>query len=407
MILTAPMKQPAPGLAPVPDMYGSVHRSHILVVDDQLIMRRLIENFLSAAGFTELSFAEDGEQGLSMARERKPDVIVLDINMPNMDGFQVCRELRADPATASIPVIVQTALDSMDDRAQAFAAGATDLVSKPINAPELVARTRLHLEKTLLIRHLSDIHDRLEEELAAAYEMQLALLPDQEAIGKAIHDSDLRVTSLYRASSELSGDFWGLQRVSPTAMALYSADFTGHGIAAALNTARFHTILQGIEADWSEPLEVTEKANHALADILPCGTFATFIYGVVDFAKNEFRYVSAGAPQPVVGNHGDPASVRVLESSGLPLGISRVVRYEERRAEFARGSFLLLYSDALIETPDPAEPLFDQDRLTGWIADNLAGVRCGELIHRLSDKLLCQVEGPLQDDLTMVCVNFG
>lgn len=395
-----------PPLPEAPDMYGQVHRSRILVVDDQLVMRRLIENHLVAAGFSQLLFANDGEEGLQMARDERPDVIILDINMPKMDGFEVCRKLREDNKTASIPVIIQTALDSMDDRAQAFAAGATDLVSKPINAPELVARTRLHLEKTLLIRHLSEFHSRLEEELSAAYDMQIALLPQPEVIRKAVRNSNLRVSSLYQASSELSGDFWGLRRVSSTAVALYSADFTGHGIAAALNTARFHTILQNLSVDWNEPLNVAGEANRSLVDILPCGTFATFIYGIVDFATNEFRYVSAGAPQPIVGRYDEPDSVELLESSGLPLGINRVVQYQERVAPFEPGSFLLLYSDALIETPDPAEPIFDQSGLTEWIATNLARVSNGELIPYLSRALLSKVDGPLKDDLTMVCVNY-
>ena len=116
----------------------------VLIVDDELDNLALALAILEDHGL-ELATARDGQEGLDVAWRLRPDLILLDIRMPGMDGFAVCRRLKADAVTRDIPVIFLSALDQIEDKAQGFAAGGVDYVTKPFDARELLLRVRTHL----------------------------------------------------------------------------------------------------------------------------------------------------------------------------------------------------------------------------------------------------------------------
>ncbi len=113
----------------------------ILIVDDQLIGRQLLESILFREDY-ELFFAEDGQQALDQIYEHQPDVVLLDVMMPHIDGFEVCRRVRGDEKIKDTPIILVTALDDRDSRLNGFESGANDYVSKPIDRLELLARVK-------------------------------------------------------------------------------------------------------------------------------------------------------------------------------------------------------------------------------------------------------------------------
>jgi len=116
-------------------------RKTILVVDDEAANRHLMETILAAEG-GEIVTAADGKQALALVTENPPDLILLDIMMPDMSGFDVLRAMKADAATAGIPVIMVTALDNPDAMAQAIEGGADEVLTKPVNAAELLLRVK-------------------------------------------------------------------------------------------------------------------------------------------------------------------------------------------------------------------------------------------------------------------------
>src|SRR5688500_8576381 len=137
----------------------------VLIVDDNPNNVALLGGVLREAGY-KVRGAADGEQALKIAASRRPDLILLDLQMPGIDGYEVSRRLKKDPATRDIPIIVISALDDVSDKVKAFEAGAVDYVPKPFQAPEVLSRVGAHLG---LLRVQRELRGR-EEELAAQNE---------------------------------------------------------------------------------------------------------------------------------------------------------------------------------------------------------------------------------------------
>jgi phosphoserine phosphatase RsbU/P len=222
----------------------NIRNSRILVVDDNRVNRHLLMAVLQRGGFPNVSMAEDGIDALARIEESAPDLILLDLMMPRMDGFEVCRRVRANSAWKDLPILVQSSLSSSDDRKQAFSAGATDFVTKPINATELLSRVRIHLENQALLRDLQGYRSRRQTELALARSMQERLLPPPSRLAQARTDLGLSLSAHFEPSSELGGDFWDLRRDDRNRLIVWLVDFSGHGVGAALNTFRLHAILR-------------------------------------------------------------------------------------------------------------------------------------------------------------------
>jgi len=147
-------------------MKNDVNKSSvILIVDDTPINLEMLFDFLGQAGFTVL-IAEDGESAIARAEYAPPDLILLDILMPGMDGFETCRLLKSSELTQDIPVIFMTALSETVDKVRGFELGAVDYLTKPLQHQEVLARIQLHLKLRTLTKTLQEQNLRLESEIA-------------------------------------------------------------------------------------------------------------------------------------------------------------------------------------------------------------------------------------------------
>ena len=186
-------------------MYGETtghpKSSRILIVEDNPRLQSLISSILVSAGYTDITCADDGLDGLEKLAAQDPDLVLLDIMMPRLDGWGFLEKVRAESRHAGMPILVQTALDDPEQRARAFKLGATDLVTKPINAAELIARVGIHLENKWLIRNLKAYHDRVEKELRLAHDMQLALIPSPARLKEVGASVEMTLSGHFKASS--------------------------------------------------------------------------------------------------------------------------------------------------------------------------------------------------------------
>ena len=161
---------------------ASARRPEVLIVDDQPANLDVLRRLLERDGYS-LSVAHNGPRGIELARATRPDIILLDVVMPGMDGYEVCRRLQAEPDTAGIPVVFITARDDEADLLDGFTAGGVDYIPKPIREHEVLARVRTHVRLAQLMRELEGANQELRREIEQRQRLkgQLTLISEREA----------------------------------------------------------------------------------------------------------------------------------------------------------------------------------------------------------------------------------
>lgn len=373
----------------------------ILVVDDQEWSRAILEGYLRAAGFNNLDFACDGVEAIQRIDRAMPDLVVLDIVMPELDGYAVCEHLRGNERMSDLPILVQTVLDEPTQRFKAFEKGATDLVNKPVNRQELLARVAVHLQNRMMIRDLRDYRQRVTSELSLARNMQLSLLPKPDQIQAIETSHGISLASAFQPSTELGGDIWGIRPLDTGGLAIFTCDVAGHGVGAALNTFRIHALMQTLLRP-DDPASALDELNSRLSGVLPPGLFATMFYGVLETSVDRVVYASAACPAPLV--HG-PNTLVAGNGTGFPLGIYGGARYENRILDFPKGSALFLHSDALIEAQSSDGTMLEDAGVAALVGRIPSGSPAPRYIDTIASAFTDHLDGrSLPDDLTLVCL---
>jgi len=207
--------------------------SRILIVDDATENIDILATALS--GYRKM-IALNGERALKLAfSDNPPDLILLDINMPGMDGYEVCQVLKTNEKTREIPVIFLTANTDSESIVKGFEMGANDYLTKPFNIGEMLARVKTHLalkkSKDDITRLLSDIESKnklITSSIEYAQTIQQALLPDRKYMEQVLPEHFI----LYRPKDIVSGDFYWVKKIDNTVM-LAAVDCTGHGVPGA------------------------------------------------------------------------------------------------------------------------------------------------------------------------------
>ena len=212
---------------------GQEVKETILLVDDNATNLQVLLQTLKPVG-CRLLVAKNGEKALSIVHKSRPDMILLDIMMPGIDGFEVCRRLKADPATAAIPVIFLSALDETADKVKGLQMGAVDYVQKPFQAEEVIARVNTHLTIHRLSREVQNQRDQIEHELQVTSELQRDLLPaDLPQI------DGLKLGVHYETSRYAGGDYYDILQLPDNNWGFLVADAEGHSAPAAARGTPF------------------------------------------------------------------------------------------------------------------------------------------------------------------------
>lgn len=241
----------------------------------------------------------------------------------------------------------------------------------------------------------------IPDEMHIARRMQSELLPSVAEMDWVLNRYGFKVSGFFETSSALGGDLWGLDPMDDHRFSLWLADFSGHGVTAALNTFRLHTLLQHISTDRDRPAAFLAEVNQRLAGLLPLGQYATMLYGVVDVRSGLFTYAAAAAPRPIVAT--PDGAVTGGDGSGLPLGVTRTATYVERSLELPPGAALFLASDALTETPAEDGTKLGSAGAVELLGRVMTARGAGIDVDAILAPFLATVKRPLRDDLTAVC----
>lgn len=373
----------------------------ILLVDDDALTRAFMKKALNKHGFTNIIFAHSAEAAIEIIESAVPDLVILDIFMEGKTGLECCEWIRSKPNLRDLPVLMLTSATDIQLRFKAFDSGATDFVNKPLHSEELHARVKVHLQNRLILNSLQRYKMRLGMELQSAHELQSAILPTQEEMDNVRQRCRLEFASHLDMSSEIGGDFWGMKSLFPYQTALWMVDFSGHGVAAAMNAFRLQAYLKEHSEAAARPGDYLSHLNEKLLRHLLRGHFATMFYGVVDTRGNRLHYACACSPHPLILRKN--GTVEKLDGTGTPLGICMQF-YPTQSIEFLPGDTLVLYSDALTETQNAAGEYITEENLMELLAAHK-----GESAARLKEILLAfftaHSHTDLVDDLTF-CICY-
>src|ERR1700723_3126740 len=265
----------------------------VLLVDDEPANIQIVNSILKDTYKTRI--ATSGAKALELAsQEPAPDLILLDVMMPEMDGYEVCSRLKSADHTRDIPVIFLTGQTEIDDETKGFEVGAVDYIHKPFSPAVVKARVRTHLVLRGIREQLESQLLIIQREMDKARQIQLSILPFQ--IPPIQH---LDIAARYVPMTSVAGDFYDFIVIDEKRIGILVADVSGHGMPAALISSMLKIALAGQTANALDPARVLDGLNQALCGKFE-GHFVTAIYIVIDTEKRSITYAGAGHPPLVV-----------------------------------------------------------------------------------------------------------
>jgi sigma-B regulation protein RsbU (phosphoserine phosphatase) len=341
-------------------------QSTILIVDDTPANLQLLSKMLSKQGYR-VRPVPDGAMALSVAQIEPPDLILLDIRMPDMDGYAVCEHLKADEKTRDIPIIFISALDATQDKVRAFRVGGLDYITKPFQVEEVLARVETHLSLRNLQKQLQDANNQMVMELTLAGEVQASFLP--RALPK-IPGWQLTVT--LQSSRETSGDFYDINLLPDGRLGLLVADVVDKGAGAALFMALSWTLFRTYATKFpEEPESVFSAVNRRILEDTSAKKFVTAFYGILDPASGSLIYCNAGHSPPFLFKLDASQDMGQLIRTGVPLGIFEDRTWKRGIEQLDPGDVLVLYTDGITEAQNIDNDFFGEDRLIESVRGNL------------------------------------
>jgi phosphoserine phosphatase RsbU/P len=343
----------------------------ILVVDDDALNRDVLARRLQRQGHRVL-LAPDGVTALEMLGGTPIDLVLLDVMMPGLDGYEVLREMKADPHLREVPVIMISGLTEIDSVVRCIEMGAEDYLPKPFNPVLLRARIGASLEKKHLrdqernyYQALKESQERLSAELGEAAAYVRSLLPAPVAGG------DILADWRFIPSMHLGGDAFGYSWVDADHMAVYLLDVCGHGVGAALLSVSVINVLRSQAlpgTDFRDPARVLGGLNETFQMDAQNESYFTIWYGVYHRPTRRLVYSSGGHPPAVLVTGGNEAEMILLRTPGLMIGGFPDAEYRNAACDVPPGGRLFVFSDGVYEITRPDGRAFEFADFTALLA---------------------------------------
>lgn len=373
--------------------------SRVLIVDDvktnvDILVEALRDDY-------KLSVAIDGAAALRSIEKSPPDLVLLDIVMPGLDGYEVCRRLRAHEPTRELPVMFLSSLEDVKNKAQGFEVGGNDYLTKPFELLEIKARVRSLLKAKA---YADAVREAMARDLRIAREIQMGILPAD--LAAATRGTGLDVHAVIEPAREVGGDLYEVLRVSDSRVVVALGDVSGKGIPAALFMAVAVTVLRTLARQIAEPDEILRRLNDELAEQNPRGMFVTLQCLVFDLVQRRVSCAGAGHHQLVVVSPGRAPRL-ACASSGLPAGLMPSNPIDREALPLEPGDTFVLFSDGVSEAMNPDEDFYGEDRLLAALAETSGATPAEMVTHVLADVRAFTAGAKQSDDITLLAARYA
>ncbi len=368
----------------------------ILLVDDNPTNLQILFQTLEGVG-CKLLIAKNGNGALTIAGKALPDLILLDIMMPDIDGYEVCRQLKADPATANIPVIFLSALGETEDKVKGLHLGAVDYITKPFQPDEVIARVNTHLTIHRLKREVESQKDQLEHELEVVSEVQRKLLP------KKLPEIDgFKLAAHYETSRYAGGDYYDIIELPENRWGFLIADAEGHSAPAAVLMAMTCVLFRAYPDSPNDPAAVLHYLNRHLCKVAD-PSFMTALYAVYDAGQQTMRVARAGQPLPMIYQASAKKAFELDCPGVYPLGIEPYeLEIPVTEIKLRPGDRFLIYTDGLSERFNAEGKTYGEERLLQPLAIDSAAAPQDVVAAIMGDVDQFAADHPADDDQALL-----
>jgi sigma-B regulation protein RsbU (phosphoserine phosphatase) len=361
--------------------------NRIVVIEDDPAIRSGLEATLRSEAYDVLT-AANGEDGYRLVQERQPDLVILDLLLPKMDGYEICGEIRRHGLAT--PILMLTAQDEEPSRVQGFDAGADDYVTKPFSVRELLGRVRAILRRS---EGRSDLAN--QRQLDQARQVQQRLLPAEIPQLPGFH-----IAASWIPARITSGDYFDVFALDDGVTAVCIADVCGKGMPAAMLMSNLQAAVKSHASRVMRPRDLCSRINRLMCRNVAEQGFISFFYAMIESRPKRLTYCSAGHNPPILVS-GD--GVCRLDCGGGLLGVFEHWRYDDREIQLQSGDRLLIYTDGVTESRDAAGEEFGENRLVDLVrrfeSTNAAGL--AEAVVGAARRFS---NGCFEDDLTVVSI---
>lgn len=322
----------------------------IMIVDDEPVNCQILINHLTLDGYSVIPVGS-GREALDMIDgQALPDLIILDIMLPEMSGYDVCRKIRETYSYGELPVIMLTAKTEPGDLVIGFEAGANDYLTKPVSREELLARVGSLILLKKSVRERNE-YSLIKQEMIIAHRIQRSLLENRLPESE-FTDIAIRYFPMY----EIGGDFYDIGLTGENKIALFIADVSGHGIPAAFISAMLKVVSSFYKGQAENPADFMEKINRSIYSFME-EQFITACYAVIDLDKRMVIQSNAGHwPMLIYRKSSD--EIIFDDNNGMPLGVDETEKYYSSEFRLEEGDRIILYTDGIIEVRNPDEMIF-------------------------------------------------
>ena len=383
------------GAADVKDLTDS----RVLIVDDaklniDILVQALRDEY-------KLSVALDGAAALCSIEKSTPDLVLLDIVMPGLNGYEVCRQLRAHESTRDLPVMFLSSLEDVKDKTQGFEVGGNDYLTKPFEVLEVKARVRSLLKAKA---YTDAIREAMARDLKIAREIQMGILPAD--VAAVTRHSALEVHAIIEPAQKVGGDLYEVLRGSDDRVVIALGDVSGKGIPAALFMAVAVTVLRTLARHLVDPAEILRRLNDELVEQNPRGMFVTMQCLVFDLTARQVSFAGAGHHQLAIVSRGRPPRLACV-SSGRPAGLMPFNPIERETLPLEAGDTFVLFSDGVSEAMNVADDFYGEDRLIAVLTAEADGA-VADIVKRVVADVHAFANGAKQsDDITVLAVRYA